>query len=86
MDDLHALNEAINQRAGRKLLPSIAVSLALLAAVFSTVYFVPVAFAVLVWIAVMLATRELVDAWELGAVAMVVVVVPTAHKEEASHE
>jgi phosphatidate cytidylyltransferase len=66
MDDLHALNEAINQRAGRKLLPSIAVSLALLAAVFSTVYFVPVAFAVLVWIAVMLATRELVDAYKQG--------------------
>ena len=68
MDDLHALNEAINQRAGRKLLPSIAVSLALLGVVFSSVYFVPVAFAVLVWIAVMLATRELVDAYKQGGI------------------
>jgi phosphatidate cytidylyltransferase len=68
MDDLHALNEAINQKAGRKLLPSIAVSVAILAVVFTSVYYVPVAFAVLVWIAVMLATRELTNAYASGGI------------------
>ncbi len=68
MDDLHALNEAINKKAGRKLLPSIAVSIAILAVVFTSVYYVPVAFAVLVWIAVMLATRELTNAYASGGI------------------
>jgi len=68
MDDLHALNEAINKKAGRKLLPSIAVSVAILAVVFTSVYYVPVAFAVLVWIAVMLATRELTNAYASGGI------------------
>jgi len=68
MDDLHALNEAINQKAGRKLLPSIAVSLAILTVVFTSVYFVPVAFAVLVWVAVMLAIRELTNAYQSGGI------------------
>ena len=68
MDDLHALNEAINQKAGRQLLPSIAVSLAILTVVFTSVYFVPVAFAVLVWVAVMLAIRELTNAYQSGGI------------------
>ncbi len=68
MDDLHALNEAINQKAGRKLLPSIAVSLAILTVVFTSVYYVPVAFAVLVWVAVMLAIRELTNAYQSGGI------------------
>ena len=39
MSDLHSLNEAINKRAGRKLIPSIAVGIAILAAViFSLSY------------------------------------------------
>ena len=70
MDDLHALNEAINQKAGRKLLPSIAVSLAILAVVFLSVYFVPIAFALLVWVAVMLALRELVAAYKTGGIEL----------------
>ena len=33
MDDLHSINDAINKRAGRELIPSIAVSVVILAAV-----------------------------------------------------
>ena len=47
MSDLHSINEAINKRAGRKLLPSIAVGLFLLAIIFSTMAYIPFLFAVL---------------------------------------
>jgi len=68
MDDLHSLNEAINKKAGRKLLPSIIVSLGILALVFGTVYYIPIAFGILVWLAVMLAIRELVHAYKIGGI------------------
>ena len=68
MDDLHAINEAVNAKAGRKLLPSIIVSLLLLALVFSTVYYIPFLFGVLVWVAIMLGIRELTRAYKIGGI------------------
>ncbi len=62
MSDLHAINEAINKRAGRKLLPSIAVGLLLLAIIFSTIAFIPELFALFVGIAVLIALREMTSA------------------------
>ena len=64
MSDLHSINEAINKRAGRKLLPSIAVGLFLLAIIFSTMAYIPVLFAVFVGIAVLIALHELTTAFE----------------------
>jgi phosphatidate cytidylyltransferase len=64
MSDLHSINEAINKRAGRKLLPSIAVGLFLLAIIFSTMAFIPVLFAVFVGIAVLIALHELTTAFK----------------------
>jgi len=68
MDDFHSLNEAINARAGRKLGPSILVSLAILAVVFLTISFVPPLFAIFAWIAIMLAGRELTKAYRAGGI------------------
>lgn len=59
MSDLHSINEAINKKAGRKLIPSILVGLALLGIIFSTIAFVPSLFALFVLIAVLLALHEL---------------------------
>ena len=60
MSDLHALNEAINKKAGRKLFPSIAVGLTLLGLViaslaFERVLFLPLAIAAIIS-----------GVWELG--------------------
>ena len=63
MSDLHAINEAINKKAGRKLIPSILVSLFLLAVIFLTIAYIPALFALFVGAAVLLATRELVAAF-----------------------
>ena len=63
MSDLHSINEAINKRAGRKLIPSIMVGLALLAIIFSTMAFIPVLFATFVGVAVLIALRELTSAF-----------------------
>ena len=63
MSDLHAINEAINKKAGRKLIPSILVSLFLLAVILLSIAYVPVLFALFVGTAVLLATRELVAAF-----------------------
>ena len=59
MSDLHAINEAINKRAGRKLLPSIAVSIFLVALVWFALAYQRAIFALLVTIAVVLGIREL---------------------------
>lgn len=59
MSDLHSINEAINKKAGRKLIPSILVGLALLGIIFSTIAFVPILFALFVLIAVLFALHEL---------------------------
>ena len=59
MSDLHSINEAINKRAGRKLLPSIAVSLSLIALIWFALAYERVVFAAVVAVAVVLGVREL---------------------------
>ena len=59
MSDLHSINEAINKRAGRKLLPSIVVSLSLIALVWFALAYERVIFAAVVAVAVVLGVREL---------------------------
>ena len=59
MSDLHSINEAINKRAGRKLLPSIAVSISLVALIWFALAYQRAIFALVVTIAVVLGIREL---------------------------
>jgi len=63
MSDLHAINDAINKRAGRKLLPSIATSLSLMALVWALLKYFPAGFASLVALALVLAIKELAHAF-----------------------
>lgn len=63
MSDLHAINDAINKRAGRKLLPSIATSLSLMAGVWALLKYFPTGFAALVALALVLAIKELAHAF-----------------------
>lgn len=70
MDDFHSLNAAINAKAGRKLGPSILVSLSLLAVVFVTISFVKFLFAIFVWVAILLAARELIRAYKAGGIEL----------------
>ena len=63
MNDFHAINEAINQRAGRKLLPSIAVSVTLIVLVWFTLAYHRELFAVLIGLAVILGIREITKAF-----------------------
>jgi len=63
VSDLHSINEAINAKAGRKLLPSILVSLILVALVWLTLAYARVFFAVLIAIAVSLGVREMARAF-----------------------
>ncbi len=59
MEDLHSINDAINRRAGRKLGPSILVSLSLIVLVWFSLAFDPILFAALVTLAVALGIREI---------------------------
>ena len=59
MDDLHSINDAINRRAGRKLGPSILVSLSLIALIWVSLAFEPIVFAGVVTLAVILGIREI---------------------------
>ena len=68
MDDFHSLNEAINKKAGRKLGPSILVSLAILAVVFASISFAPPLFAIFALVAILLAGRELTRAYRAGGI------------------
>jgi len=70
MSDLHAINEAINKRAGRKLIPSIIVGLFLLAVIFSTMAFIPPLFALFVGTAALIALHELTAALKLHSIAL----------------
>jgi phosphatidate cytidylyltransferase len=63
MSDIHSLNEAINKKAGRKLLPSIAVGLSLIALVWFTLSYQRELFAIVVATAVILGVREIVRAF-----------------------
>lgn len=62
MSDLHAFNDAINKRAGRKLLPSIGVSAALIIIVWSALATYRIIFAAIVALAMVLGVREMVGA------------------------
>ena len=66
MDDLNSINNAINRRAGRRLLPSIAVSLGILAIVFGALKINSLLFAAFIWVAMLLAIREIVRAYKAG--------------------
>lgn len=68
MDDLHSINDAINKRAGRKLIPSIIVGFAILGIVFGALRLSPLLFAAFVWIAILLAIREIVRAYRTGGI------------------
>jgi phosphatidate cytidylyltransferase len=59
VSDLHSINEAINKRAGRKLLPSIGVSIFLVLLVWVSLSTYRVIFAAIVTLAVVLGIREL---------------------------
>jgi len=59
MEDLHSINEAINRRAGRRLGPSILVSLSLVALIWASLAFQPIVFAGVVTLAVILGIREI---------------------------
>ena len=65
MSDIHSINEAINKRAGRKLLPSIAVSLFLVLLVWFSLSTYRILFATLVTLAVVLGIRELNRAFSI---------------------
>ena len=63
MSDIHSINEAINKRAGRKLLPSIAVSFSLITLIWFALAYHREFFAVVVAFAVLLGIREIVRAF-----------------------
>ena len=63
MSELHNINEAINKRAGRKLLPSIAVSASLVILAWSLLKYFRAGFAALVALALVLAIKELAHAF-----------------------
>ena len=65
MSDIHSINEAINKRAGRKLLPSIGVSLFLVLLVWFSLATYRILFAGLVTLAVVLGIRELNRAFSI---------------------
>lgn len=70
MADLHAINDAINKRAGRKLLPSILVSLLLLALIFGTITVNPLLFFIFIWIVIMIGIREIASAYRKGGIEL----------------
>ena len=70
MSDLHSINEAINKKAGRKLLPSIGVGLSLISLVWFALSYQRVIFAIVVAIAVVLGVRELVRAFSARGVVI----------------
>lgn len=70
MADLHSINDAINKRAGRKLLPSILVSLSLLALIFGSITLEPKLFLALICVVIMLGVRELTHAYRAGGIEL----------------
>ena len=68
MADLHAINDAINKKAGRKLLPSIAVSFLLLGLIFGTINTAPSLFFAFIWIVIMIGIREITAAYGKGGI------------------
>ena len=73
MSDFQSINEAINKKAGRKLGPSIVVSLSLIALVWFALVYRREVFAVVVAIAVLLGIREIVRAFSVRGIYISVV-------------
>ncbi len=70
MSDLHSINEAINKKAGRKLLPSIGVGLSLISLVWFALSYQREIFAIVVAIAVVLGVREIVRAFAAHSITV----------------
>ena len=70
MSDLHSINEAINKKAGRKLLPSIVVGLSLLGLIWFSLSVYKELFLVVLTVAVILGIREIVRAFNLRSIAI----------------
>ncbi len=68
MSDLHSINEAINKKAGRKLLPSIVVGLSLLGLIWFSLSVYKELFLVVLTVAVILGIREIVRAFNLRSI------------------
>ena len=78
MSDLHSINEAINKRAGRKLLPSIGVGIFLIALVWLSLSTYRVLFAALVAVAVLLGIREINRAFRAADINLPLLALATA--------
>ncbi len=70
MADLNSINDEINKRAGRKLLPSILVSLSLLTLIFGSISLEPKLFLALICVVIMLGVRELTHAYRAGGIEL----------------
>ncbi|CAN2209927.1 CdsA CDP-diglyceride synthetase [Candidatus Nanopelagicaceae bacterium] len=70
MSDLYSINEAINKKAGRKLLPSIGVGLSLIGLVWFALSYQREIFAIVVAIAVVLGVREIVRAFAAHSITV----------------
>lgn len=70
MADLHAINDAINKKAGRKLLPSIAISFLLLGLIFGSIYIAPLLFFALIWTVIMIGIKEITSAYQMGGIKL----------------
>jgi len=73
MSDFQSINEAINNKAGRKLGPSIIVSLSLIALIWFALAYHREIFAVVVTVAVLLGIREIVRAFSVRGIYISVV-------------
>ena len=73
MSDFQSINEAINKKAGRKLGPSIIVSLSLVALIWFALAYRREIFAVVVAVAVLLGIREIVRAFKVRGIYISVV-------------
>jgi phosphatidate cytidylyltransferase len=73
MSDFQSINEAINKKAGRRLGPSIIVSLSLIALVWFALAYHREIFAVVVAVAVLLGIREIVRAFSVRGIYISVV-------------
>jgi phosphatidate cytidylyltransferase len=70
MSDLHAINEAINKRAGRRLFSSIVIGVLLLAIIFSTLSYFRFGFAMVVVLAFAISSHELLTAYSKSDVEL----------------
>ena len=70
MSDIHSINEAINKKAGRKLVPSIVVGLSLLGLIWFSLSVYKELFLVVLATAVVLGIREIVRAFNSRSIAI----------------